>query len=255
MLIYKQFTIGQISIELGDIGFGIGNIRGATEVVTMIEESLFSRGIAGHIAVSCGNVFGVGGRIPLHGRSGRRARLTELGRLRPAFGHAVVAQLADNRVVAHTGIFWVCIIALHRRNARRRAELLVILLTLRFYVLHPGSIITLSCRNYISIDAINVIELSNADFRGNALVADEVVLGKAVFIYTDDRGRIQSIVVMLMKGDPLRCAVDIDTLHRAMALDDAFAAGIVGITARLAVVRKHHQPVVLVPIHLARVAR
>ena len=40
-----------------------------------------------------------------------------------------------------------------------------------------------------------------------------------------------------------------------MALDDTFAAGIVGITTRLAVIRKHHQPVVLVPVHFARLAR
>ena len=58
-----------------------------------------------------------------------------------------------------------------------------------------------------------------------------------------------------MERNPLRSTVDIYALHRSMALDNPFATGIVGIAARLAVVRKHHQPVVLVPVQLACLAR
>lgn len=161
----------------------------------------------------------------------------------------------NNGVIAYARIFRVDIVALHRGHTWRRAELLVILLTLCFYVLHSSGIIALSCRNYISIDAINIIELPDTDFRGYAFIADEIMLGKAILIDADNRCRVKRIVTVLMESNPLRCAVDIDALHGSMALDDAFATGIVGIAARLAVIRKHHQPIVFVPIHLARLAR
>ena len=34
-----------------------------------------------------------------------------------------------------------------------------------------------------------------------------------------------------------------------MALDDALAGGIVGVSARLAIIRQYHQSVILIPIH------
>lgn len=62
--------------------------------------------------------------------------------------------------------------------------------------------------------------------------------------------RIQSVVTVFMEGNSLRCTVDIEALHRSMALDDAFATSIVGLSTHLAVIRKHHQAVVLIPVHL-----
>ena len=116
-------------------------------------------------------------------------------------------------------------------------------------------IIALPCRYNVAIDAINIIKLPSADFRGDALVADEIMLGKAILIDADNRCRIQGVVTVLMEGNSLRCAVDIHAFHRSMTLDNPFAAGVVGIATGLAVVRKHHQPVILVPVHLARLAR
>ena len=38
MFVHEQFAQRQVGIEQGDVGLGIGEIRGAAEVVTVIEE-------------------------------------------------------------------------------------------------------------------------------------------------------------------------------------------------------------------------
>ena len=65
-------------------------------------------------------------------------RSIELRMLYPAFRNAVVTQVCNDAVVTNTCIIWICSCTLHRRHSRRCAELLVILLTLLFYLHHAG---------------------------------------------------------------------------------------------------------------------
>ena len=65
------------------------------------------------------------------------------------------------------------------------------------------------------------------------------------------RRRVQRKIVVFMESDALRRTVDIDAFEVAMRLDDALAGMVVGVTARLAVVRKHHQAIFFVPIELS----
>ena len=52
-----------------------------------------------------------------------------------------------------------------------------------------------------------------------------------------------------VSGYSLRSTIYIYALKVAVALDDALAGGVVGVSAGLAIVRQYHQAVVLVPIH------
>ena len=53
MFVHEQLAIGQVSIELGDVGLGIGDVRGAAEVVTMIEEDFLGvGGVCGDITIT-----------------------------------------------------------------------------------------------------------------------------------------------------------------------------------------------------------
>ena len=52
-----------------------------------------------------------------------------------------------------------------------------------------------------------------------------------------------------VRGEPLRRTIYIYAFEVAVALDDALAGGIVGVSAGLAVVRQYHKSVILVPIH------
>ena len=54
-----------------------------------------------------------------------------------------------------------------------------------------------------------------------------------------------------MEGDSLRSAIDIHTLHRTVTLHDTFTGSVVSVTACLTVVRENHQPIILIPVHLA----
>ena len=65
MLIHKQFAVGQVSIKLGDVGLGVGDIRGAAEVVgVVIEDFLVVGGVGRHVAVTQLHVVGVFGLVP-----------------------------------------------------------------------------------------------------------------------------------------------------------------------------------------------
>ena len=101
----------------------------------------------------------------------------------------MVAQLSDDGVVAITRVVGVGRCTLHRRNPRWRAQLAVILLALFLYLHHAGSIVFLACRNVVAADAVDIAELACSQFGGNSFVADEVMLGKAVLRYGDNRGR------------------------------------------------------------------
>ena len=73
MFVHEQFAIGQVGVELGDVGLGVGDIRGAAEVVGVVEEDVLVRGVGRHVAVTGLHVVGVFGLVPLYGRTGRRA--------------------------------------------------------------------------------------------------------------------------------------------------------------------------------------
>ena len=52
-----------------------------------------------------------------------------------------------------------------------------------------------------------------------------------------------------VRGEALRCAVDVHALKVAVALDDTLTRGVVGVAAGLTVVRECHEAVLLVPCH------
>ena len=62
------------------------------------------------------------------------------------------------------------------------------------------------------------------------------MLREAIFVDSQDACRVKCEVIRLVKGDALRCAVDIHALHRAVALHDALATCVIGVAARLAVI-------------------
>ena len=75
MLVYQQLAVRQVGIELGDVGLGVGDIRGAAEVVgVIVEDVLVVCGVGRHAAVTWLHVVGGFGLVPLHGRAGRNAR-------------------------------------------------------------------------------------------------------------------------------------------------------------------------------------
>ena len=74
------------------------------------------------------------------------------------------------------------------------AQLAVVVLALFLYLQHAGGIVFLACRNVVAADAVNVAELAYAEFACHAFVADEVMLGKAVLRYGDNRGRIDGVI-------------------------------------------------------------
>ena len=250
MFIHEQFSIGQVGIKLGDVGLGIGDVRGAAEVVAMIEEDVLNVGCVGRdIAITRLRIVRVFGLLPLDGRAGNISLVVELRSLHPTFGHRVVAQLPDDGIVAITRVVGIGRCTLHRRNTWRCAQLAVVLLALFLYLQHAGGIVFLACRNVVAADAVNITKLACSQFGGNALVADEVMLGKAVFRHGDNRGGIDGVVLRFVERKALRCTIYIYAFEVAVALDDALAGGIVGVSAGLTVVRQHHQAVVLVPIH------
>ncbi len=52
MLVNQQFTVWQVRIELCDIGFGIGNIRGTAKVITVIEERFLFCSVIRDVAIT-----------------------------------------------------------------------------------------------------------------------------------------------------------------------------------------------------------
>ena len=119
MFVHEQFSIGQVGIELGDVGLGVGDVRGAAEVVTMIEEDFLGvGGVCGDIAIPWLSIVWVLGLVPLDGRAGNISFLVELRTLHPTFRYRVVAQFPDDGVVAITRVVGVGRCTLHRRNTR-----------------------------------------------------------------------------------------------------------------------------------------
>ena len=75
MFVHEQFAIGQVGVEQGDVGLGVGDIRSTAEVVgVVVEDFLVVGGVGRHAAVTWLHVVGGFGLVPLHGRAGRNAR-------------------------------------------------------------------------------------------------------------------------------------------------------------------------------------
>ena len=162
MFVHEQFAVRQVGIELGNVGLGVGDVGGAAEVVTMIEEDILdiSR-IRWDITIVWLRIIRVFGLVPLDRWTRRRTRRgVALWSLHSTFGHRVVAQLTDDGVVAITRIVGIGRCTLHRGNTRWRAQLAVVLLALFLYLQHAGGIVFLACRNVVAADAINVAELA-----------------------------------------------------------------------------------------------
>ena len=181
MFIHEQFAIGQVGIELGDVGLGIGDVRGAAEVVAMIEEEFLGVGrVCGDIAITRLGIVRVFGFLPLDGWTRDISLVVELRTLHPTFGHAVVALLTDNGVVAITRVVGVGRCTLHRGNTRGRVQLAVVLLALSFYLHHTHLVVFLPCGYDVRAAPVGVLEYACTDFGGYAPGADEVVLGETL---------------------------------------------------------------------------
>ena len=165
MFVHEQFAIRQVGIELGNVGLGVGDVRGAAEVVTMIEEDfLVMCGVGRDIAVARLGIVRVFGFLPLDGWTRNISLVVELRSLYPTFGHAVVTQISNNGVVAITRVVGIDRCTLHRGHTRWRALLAVVVLAQFLYLQHAGGIVFLACRNVVVADAVNVAELAWTDF-------------------------------------------------------------------------------------------
>ena len=92
-------------------------------VGVVVEDVLVVGGVGRHVAITRLHVVGVFGLVPLHGRTrGRVGYGVALGALNPTIGHAVVAQLLDDGVVALVRVLGFGRRTLHRGHSRRRAQ-------------------------------------------------------------------------------------------------------------------------------------
>ena len=206
MFVHKQFAIRQVGVELGDVGLGVGDVGCGAEVVGVIEEDvLVMGGVGRHIAVTRLHVVGVFGLVPLHGRTRRRVGYgVALGSLYPTVGHAVVAQLPDDGVVALVRVLGLGRRALHRGHSRRRAQLAVVVLALFFYLHHTHLVVFLPGRDDVRAVAIGVLEYARTDFGGYAPVADEVVLGETLARNAEYGCGVDGVVLRFVEGEALQ---------------------------------------------------
>ena len=152
MFVNEQLAVGQVGIELGDVALGVGDVGCRAEVVgVVVEDVLVVGGVGRHVAVTRLHVVGVFGGIPLHGRTRRRVgHGVALGALNPTVGHAVVAQLLDDGVVALVRVLGFGRRALHRGHSRWRAQLAVVVFALFFYLHHTHLVVFLTRRDIVS---------------------------------------------------------------------------------------------------------
>ena len=205
MFVHEQFAIRQVGIELGDVGLGVGDIRGAAEVVGVVIEDVLVRGVGRHVAITRLHVVGVFGLVPLHGRTrGRVGYGVALGALYPSIGHAVVAQLPDDGVVALVRVLGFGRRALHRRHTRWRAQLAVVVLALFFYLHHTHLVVFLPGRDDVRAMPVGVLEYACTDFGGYAPVADKVVLGETLARNAEYGCGVDGVVLRLVEGEALQ---------------------------------------------------
>ena len=172
----------------------------------MIEEDvLVVGGVGRHVAVTRLYVVGVFGPVPLHGRTRRRAgHGVALGSLYPTVGHAVVAQLLDDGVVALVRVFGFGRRTLHRGHSRRRAQLAVVVLALFFYLHHTHLVVFLPGGYDVRAMSVGVLEYARTDFGGHAPVADEIVLGETLARDAEDGCGVDGVVLRFVEGEALQ---------------------------------------------------
>ena len=108
MFIHQQLSIWQVGIELRNVSLSIGNIRGAAEVVTMIEEGLFFRSVVGNVTVTSLRVIRVARIIPAYRwtRVGIR-RSVRAWSLNPTLWHIMVAKFCEDGIISNTRVLWI----------------------------------------------------------------------------------------------------------------------------------------------------
>ena len=151
----------------------------------------------------------------------------------------MVAQLPDDGVVALVRVLGLGRRALHRGHSRWRAQLAVVVFALSFYLHHTHLVVFLPGRDDVRAMAVGVLEYARTDFGGHAPIADEVVLGEALARDAEYGGWVDGVVLGLVEGEALRCAVDVHALKIAVALDDTLARRVVGVATDLAVGVSH----------------
>ena len=201
MFVHEQFVIGQVGIELGDVGLGVGDVGSRAEVVgVVVEDVLVVGGVGRHVAVTRLHVVGVFGLVPLHGRTrGRAGHGVALGSLYPTVGHAVVAQLLDNGVVALVRVLGLGRRTLHRGHSRWRSQLAVVVLALFFYLHHTHLVVFLPGRDDVCAMPVGVLEYARTDFGGHAPVADEIMLGETLARDAEDGCGVEGVVLGLVE--------------------------------------------------------
>ena len=201
MFVYEQFAIGQVGVELGDVGLGVGDVGCGAEVVGVVEEDiLVVGGVGRHVAVTRLHVVGVFGLVPLYGRTrGRAGHGVALGALNPTVGHAVVAQLLDDGVVALVRVLGFGRRALHRGHSRRRAQLAVVVLALSFYLHHTHLVVFLPGRDDVRAAPVGVLEYARTYLGGHAPVADEIVLGETLARDAEYGGGVDGVVLRFVE--------------------------------------------------------
>ena len=206
MFVHEQFTIRHVGVELGDVGLGIGDIRGAAEMVgVVVEDVLVVGGVGRHVAITRLHVVGVFGLVPLHGRTrGRVGYGVALGSLNPTVGHTVVAQLLDDGVVALVRVLGFGRRTLHRGHSRRRAQFAVVVLALFFYLHHTHLVVFLPGRDDVCAMSVGVLEYACTDFGGYAPVADEIMLGETLSRNAEDGCGVDGVVLRLVEGEALQ---------------------------------------------------
>ena len=156
--------------------------------------------------------------------------------LYPTVGHAVVAQLLDDGVVALVRVLGLGRRTLHRGHSRWRAQLAVVVLALSFYLHHTHLVVFLPGRDDVRAMPVGVLEYACTYLGGHAPVADEIVLGETPARDAEYGCGVDGVVLRFVEGDSLRGTIDVHTLKVAVALDDALARRVVGVVASLAVV-------------------
>ena len=171
----------------------------------MIEEDVFNiGGICGDITIPRLRIVRVFGFLPLDGWTRDISLVVELRSLHPTFGHAVVAQLSDDGVVAITCVVGIGRCTLHRGHTRRCAQLAVVVFALSFYLYHTHLVVFLPGRDDVCAMSVGVLEYARTDFGGHAPVADEIVLGETLARNAEYGGGIDGVVLRLVEGEALQ---------------------------------------------------
>ena len=133
-------------------------------MIAVIEEGFLLGCVIRDITIARLRVIGVCRVVPRDGcaRLGV-GRVVVFRCLHPAFGHSVVTKVGDDRVIAHTCVFRVSVGTFLGRYARSNAQLLVVFLLLRLYLVHALGIVLLAGCDIAAVGAIHIVERASAD--------------------------------------------------------------------------------------------